>query len=828
MIPIIYDKNEIAFTSNGLGRLYDCISCIVTEERNGVYECEFQYPISGENYSLIQVGRIIAVTHDDTEDVQPFDIIGFDKPIDGIVTFHAVHISYRLRKATTVPTAIEGTPDARSAFLTAEPPNNFNYHFFDEPRYDHVAAADGLPHTVKELLGGIEGSLLDTFGGEFKFDKFDVYLLDARGVPRNITVRYGVNMIEYNDEVDTSEAYSSCIPYWTGGTPVIGDRVDSAGTTPSGRIECVPLDLTDKFKNQPTKAQLESRALKYMTKNNTYLATQSIEISFMPLQDYGLIEPGPPGLIYVLTADANGGSIPETEGWTGTGASASKEVAVGEPYGLLPAPTLAGYLLNGWYDDPVSGTQVDEFTAMGESDTTIYAHWTAETYITTFFTDGTFIINEPQSQRAANIAAHGAVLNEYSGWDGNVNNYVFSSATERPWNSIIASITKVIIGQEFKPTSTAYWFQGGTNITEYDLSKLNTSNTTSMAYMFSNNSKVTRLDISSFATPNVLDTQYMFQGCSKLINIIAMDTFVTSQITSSTYMFQSCSLLYGGAGTPYSSSYRDKARAKIDKGPNDKGYFTLGGAVTTVLYNDYALIINEPKSQRAANIATHGAIRKEYNALIRGVFDYNFEGNTAARIWRNESTSITSVRFGSLTKPTNLTSWFSDFDACMSFDWNNLDTSDVTKVYQFMGAITGTPRTIDMRGLDVSNISDFGSMFQGSSAFTSINVSNWDTSNATAMNSLFNQCTGLTSLNLGSWATPLVTTFNSMFLGCTNLVTIYVSTAFDVSNGSGSDMFKNCTSLVGGAGTVFNSSYVSKSRAKIDGGPSDPGYFTEA
>ena len=90
MIPILYEKDETAFLDNGLGRLRDCISCMVTEERNGIYECDFEYPVTGQNYDKIQIGRIIGVTHDDSGDVQPFDIVGYTKPIEGVVTFHCV------------------------------------------------------------------------------------------------------------------------------------------------------------------------------------------------------------------------------------------------------------------------------------------------------------------------------------------------------------------------------------------------------------------------------------------------------------------------------------------------------------------------------------------------------------------------------------------------------------------------------------------------------------------------------------------------------------------------------------------------------------------
>ena len=43
MIPILYLSDEVSFQSNGLGRLSDIISCSVTEERNGIFEVEFEY-----------------------------------------------------------------------------------------------------------------------------------------------------------------------------------------------------------------------------------------------------------------------------------------------------------------------------------------------------------------------------------------------------------------------------------------------------------------------------------------------------------------------------------------------------------------------------------------------------------------------------------------------------------------------------------------------------------------------------------------------------------------------------------------------------------------
>lgn len=287
MIPILYGKDEVAFTSNGLGRLRDCISCVVTEERNGIYECDFEYPVTGAHYELIQVGRIVGVTHDDTSDVQPFDIVSFSKPIDGIVTFHCTHISYRQSYMTVTGTNINSLADAFTLFGTAQPSNPFSY-YTDIIGTGYLAAADKIPHSVRQMLGGMEGSVLDTYGGEFEWDKWRVTLHSNRGTIRDFSIRYSVNMLEYDDELDISNTYSSCIPYYANGDDiVVASKTDSGNVTVTGRGECVPLDLTDKFENPPTKPQLKSAATKYMSANKTTIPTQTIKVSFVRLQDMG-------------------------------------------------------------------------------------------------------------------------------------------------------------------------------------------------------------------------------------------------------------------------------------------------------------------------------------------------------------------------------------------------------------------------------------------------------------------------------------------------------------------------------------------------------------
>lgn len=286
MIPILYEANETAFTTNGIARLRDCISCVVTEERNGIYECDFTYPIDGAHFSDIIPGRIIGVTHDDTGAIQPFDIVSYSKPIDGIATFHAVHISYRQSFLTVTGQNINSLASALALLENAVPANPFNYNT-DITSSAYMAAADGTPKTVRQLLGGSEGSILDAYGGEYEFDGFTVNLWKNRGKSRDFVIRYGVNMMEYQDESDYFGSFNSCIPYWNGeGGPIIGNKVSSGLSSYTGADLCVPLDLSDKFEDAPTTAQLEVEALSYMVEHQTNLPQQNIEVDFLRLQDF--------------------------------------------------------------------------------------------------------------------------------------------------------------------------------------------------------------------------------------------------------------------------------------------------------------------------------------------------------------------------------------------------------------------------------------------------------------------------------------------------------------------------------------------------------------
>ena len=297
MIPILYESREIDFESNGLGRLRDCKSAVVTEERNGVYELQFEYPVTGAHYDEIIEGRIIGATHEDSSDIQPFDIVGRTDSIDGIVTFRAVHISYRQNRMVTWGSGINSLSDAFDQFDTICYPTNplgqdagsgnpFTY-LTDKYSTGYVAAFDGTPKSIRAILGGTEGSILDTYGGEYEWDKWFVRLHSARGEQKDFTIRYGVNLAGYENDSNSEEVYNTCVPFWksSDGAVVIGGEVSSGRNTIGTGDRCVPLDLSDKFETQPAVSALQEAALSYMTANQTYAPTENIRVDFVRMQD---------------------------------------------------------------------------------------------------------------------------------------------------------------------------------------------------------------------------------------------------------------------------------------------------------------------------------------------------------------------------------------------------------------------------------------------------------------------------------------------------------------------------------------------------------------
>ena len=150
-----------------------------------------------------------------------------------------------------------------------------------------------------------------------------------------------------------------------------------------------------------------------------------------------------------------------------------------------------------------------------------------------------------------------------------------------------------------------------------------------------------------------------------------------------------------------------------------------------------------------------------------------------------------------------------------------------TSTHSWFHDMFGIQSITGMSYLNTSEVTDMCWMFGSCTALTSIDLSHFNTSKVTDMGSMFYGCRGLTSLDLSSFNTSKVTDMSYMFYYCIRLQTIYVGDGWSTANVNDSyEMFAGCGSLVGGQGTPYNSDYNDKTRAHIDGGPSNPGYLT--
>lgn len=294
-VPLVrlFDANETDFTTNGIGSLPDILSCTVTEERNGSYELELVYPITGVRYSDIAFRKIIYVKPNYYATPQPFRIYSVSKPLDGQVTVSAAHISYDLTGYTDAPFAAGTAP---SAFVkikaNADVPCPFN--FWTDINSTAAIYVD-VPTSIRSILGGMEGSILDVYDGEYEFDTFAVKLWASRGKDRGVTLRYGKNLTSLKQDENNDNVFTGIRPFWykkpneenpdyeKEGLVELPEKIINVGSFNYTRILAV--DLTNEISEKPEVATLREAATKYIQDHNIGEPEVSLDVSFVQLSD---------------------------------------------------------------------------------------------------------------------------------------------------------------------------------------------------------------------------------------------------------------------------------------------------------------------------------------------------------------------------------------------------------------------------------------------------------------------------------------------------------------------------------------------------------------
>lgn len=209
---ILFDEDEILFSSLGLGTLKDAISCKVTESLNDEYYLEMDYPIDGNNFSKIDINKIIYCRPNPYSNMQPFRIYSISKPIDGIVTVSAYHISYDMNGIAVNPiygVNLRDTLDKiQNGVITKS-----NFKFYTDTNSGKTFKTSS-PYNMRALVMGSDDSILEKYECEVKFDKFNVHILAHRGTNRGAEVRYAKNLTDLKHNISYDNLYSGVYPYY--------------------------------------------------------------------------------------------------------------------------------------------------------------------------------------------------------------------------------------------------------------------------------------------------------------------------------------------------------------------------------------------------------------------------------------------------------------------------------------------------------------------------------------------------------------------------------------------------------------------------------------
>ena len=388
-----------------------------------------------------------------------------------------------------------------------------------------------------------------------------------------------------------------------------------------------------------------------------------------------------------------------------------------------------------------------------------------------------------------------------------------SSSNVVPWYNQRENITAAEFASSFANctsiTSTAYWFDGCNNMVSISgIQYLNTANVTNMHAMFLNCSSLTNLDVSGFNTANVTNMSYMFHSCSSLTSL-NVSHFNTANVTDMSYMFDGCSSL-----------------TSLDvRGFSTTNVTNMGG----MFWGCSALTSFDVSHFNTANVTDMRYMFSACSSLTSlDVSGFNTANVTDMSSMFERCFSLTSLDLNNFNTE-NVTNMHSMFDSCSrlaSLNVSSFNTNKVTDMGLMFSACYELT-SLDVSGFNTDNVTDMHGMFGGSSGLTSLDLSNFKTDKVTTMFLMFEGCLGLTSLDLSSFNTENVTKFTNMFKECSNLKTIYVGSGWSTANvAEGTSMFYGCTNLVGGAGTAYDENHVDHTYAHIDGGSSNPGYFT--
>ena len=296
MRPVLFRSDVQTFNSQGLGTLSRVTECTVKEElNNGVYELNLTVIGDDPLIENVTVGNIIAVKPNKTDPRQAFVITNVTKPINNLYTVYAIHIAQFFQKITPEGLFTASTLDEALANMYSFQINDTPLRWYRDSGKNNVSATMTVSRLMssRELMQGTEGSIVDTYGGEWYFDNFNSYLFNKRGRNNGTQVKYGVNMTAFNlsEDYDFSNSATAAIGFWQRDEEIVASDIqyaDSADLFPYQRVTVA--DFTDRFEEKPTQAQLDTLTASWIKSKGSFPV--NITVAFDHLQNADSLQLG--------------------------------------------------------------------------------------------------------------------------------------------------------------------------------------------------------------------------------------------------------------------------------------------------------------------------------------------------------------------------------------------------------------------------------------------------------------------------------------------------------------------------------------------------------
>lgn len=284
MIPKLFNANETRFQGFGLGGLGKATRCRVIRQLNGAYELEMTYPIIGRRFRDLKARNIILATPGPGEEPQPFRIYRTKFSLALAKTVYARHIAYDLMGCALSPFSAGNLAQATDAITRNAISQGVPFVISADFARD-TACEILVPRSAWAMLGGQRGSLLDVYGGEWEFNRFQLTLRERLGADSGIMVRWGKNLQELQQEESLVNTWTAVVPFWMsadGTTAVFLPELGISTGEFDYRREFV-WDASAEFEEPPSHDELRSRTRQYISSNRVGEPDIGLDVKWVPL-----------------------------------------------------------------------------------------------------------------------------------------------------------------------------------------------------------------------------------------------------------------------------------------------------------------------------------------------------------------------------------------------------------------------------------------------------------------------------------------------------------------------------------------------------------------